>query len=146
MGKKKAVSRKRELEVKQATAHDAKAAEQPVETQTAAGQEEQEPVRCIHEYTDREFRLGFPKVYKGLMEKATSGGTAQVRLLLEIGKFGDWKGAKERGEKTLSEMLLDELKRRQDEREAAAATTEPETAAKTDDGEDATSGGNVETE
>ncbi len=54
------------------------------------------------------------------MEKAKAGGIAETRLLLQIGKFGDPKVAKRRGAKSLSEMLLDELKRRQDEREAAA--------------------------
>ncbi|MFL6427143.1 MAG: hypothetical protein ACJ71S_02785 [Acidobacteriaceae bacterium] len=75
---------------------------------------------CIQRYTDVEFRREFPKVFEALMEKAKAAGTAETRLLLQIGKFGDPKAAKRRGAKSLSEMLMDELKRRQDEREAAA--------------------------
>ncbi len=78
-------------------------------------------MRCIQRHTDVEFRREFPEnVRKSLMEKAKEGGIAETRLLLQIGKFGDPKVAKRRGAKSLSEMLLDELKRRQDEREAAA--------------------------
>jgi hypothetical protein len=139
VGKKKAVSSGRALEVKQG----AEAVEQPDEAQGMAGQEELEPVQCIHEHTNVEFRRRFRKVCNGLMKKAETGSTAHTRLLLEIGKFGDPK-AKQHGGKSLSEMLLDELKRRQDEREAAAAQ-EPETA-ETDGSEDTTSGGSVESE
>jgi hypothetical protein len=78
------------------------------------------PVRCIHRHTDVEFRRAFRGVCGKLIEKAEDGGIQETRLLLQIGKFGDPKVAKRRGAKTLSEMLLDELKRRQDEREAAA--------------------------
>ena len=46
-------------------------------------------------------------------------------LLLQIGKFGDAKATKRRGAKSLSEMLMDELRRRQDEREAAAPSEDP---------------------
>jgi hypothetical protein len=80
----------------------------------------QRPVRCIQRHTDVEFRREFPEVFESLMEKAKAGGIAETRLLLQIGKFGDPKVARRRGAKSLSEMLLDELKRRQDEREAAA--------------------------
>jgi hypothetical protein len=49
-------------------------------------------------------------------------------MLLEIrsGKFDDAKVAKHREGKSLSEMLMDELKRRQDEREAAADAAKAE--------------------
>ena len=80
----------------------------------------QRPVRCIQRHTNVEFRRAFRGVCKKLIEKAEDGGLQETRLLLQIGKFGDPKVAKRRGAKSLSEMLLDELKRRQDEREAAA--------------------------
>jgi hypothetical protein len=67
-----------------------------------------------------EFRREFRQVCEKLIEKSKAGGIQETRLLLQIGKFGDPKVAKRRGAKSLSEMLLDELKRRQDEREAAA--------------------------
>jgi hypothetical protein len=78
------------------------------------------PVPCIQRHTDVEFRREFPKVFEALVEKAKGGGTAETRLLLQIGKFGDPKAARRRRGKSLSELLMDELKRRQDEREAAA--------------------------
>jgi hypothetical protein len=95
----------------------------------------------VEKYADREFRREFPDVCEGLLKKAKAGGTAQVRMLMEIGKSGDAKAAKRRGKKSLSEMLLDELKRRQDEREAAAETAagEQERSSK-----GATSGGDAE--
>jgi hypothetical protein len=80
----------------------------------------QRPVRCIQRHTDVEFRRAFRGVCEKLIEKAEDGGIQETRLLLQIGKFGDPKVAKRRGAKSLSEMLLDELKRRQDEREATA--------------------------
>jgi hypothetical protein len=99
------------------------------------------PVRNVEKYADVEFRREFPEVCKGLLKKAKAGSTAQVRMLMEIGKSGDAKIAKQRGKKSLSEMLLDELKRRQDEREAAAETAagEQERSSK-----GATSGGDAE--
>jgi hypothetical protein len=102
------------------------------------------PVRCIHQHTDVEFRREFPKIFDGLAEKAKKGGTAQTRLLLQIGKFGDAKAARRRGAKSLSEMLLDELKRRQDEREAAAESTKAKEQANEASSEGATSGNDAE--
>jgi hypothetical protein len=105
------------------------------------------PVRCIHQHTDVEFRREFREIFDGLAEKAKEGGTAQTRLLLQIGKFEDAKTAKRRGAKSLSAMLLDELKRRQDEREAAADSTKAEvrkTAAKEESSEGATGGSDAE--
>lgn len=84
---------------------------------------------------------------KGLIEKAAKGGVQQTRLLLDIGKFGEPKKAKRRGASSLSALLLDELKRRQDEREAASmsaavecAGTAPASAATDSASEGATSG------
>jgi hypothetical protein len=106
-------------------------AEQAAEAMSAAMPKEEEsekpkkkkrkkkrPVRCIQRHTDVEFRRAFRGVCKTLIRKAKAGGTPEIRLLLQIGKSGDAKAAKRRGAKSLSEMLLDELKRRQDEREA----------------------------
>jgi hypothetical protein len=110
-------------------------------------EKKQRPVRCIQQHTDVEFRREFREIFAGLAEKAKGGGTAQTRLLLQIGKFGDPKVAKRRGAKCLSEMLLDELKRRQDEREAATDSTkteELEAQAKKASGKGATGGGDAE--
>jgi hypothetical protein len=128
VGKKKAVRRGGKSEGREA-AVKVGAAEQITKRETdakeAAGSEtkkekKERPVRCIQQHTDVEFRREFRQVFKALVKKAKAGGTAETRLLLQIGKFGDPKVAKRRGAKSLSEMLLDELKRRQDEREAAA--------------------------
>jgi predicted CopG family antitoxin len=105
------------------------------------------PVRCIQRHTDVEFRRQFRGVCKSLIKKAKAGGIQETRLLLQIGKFGDAKAAKRRGAKSLSEMLLDELKRRQDEREGAADSTTAEeqiTAVKNASSEGATSGSDSE--
>lgn len=132
--------------------------EQAAEAMSAAMQAESEPekpkkekkkrpVRCIQRHADVEFRRAFPKVCEKLIEKSEAGSTPEIRLLLQIGKSGDAKAAKRRGAKSLSEMLLDELKRRQDEREAAADSTKAEeqiTAAKNASSEGATSGSDSE--
>jgi hypothetical protein len=115
--KKKAAHKSEEVEAIQITERDKDATEQQAERET--GKKKARPVRCIHRHTDVEFRREFPEVFKALVKKAKEGGTAETRLLLQIGKFGDPKAAKARRGKSLSEMLLDELKRRQDEREAA---------------------------
>lgn len=86
---------------------------------TAPKKKKKKPVRCIQQHTDVEFRREFPAVCEGLLEKAKEGGVRETKLLLEMGGFGGAKAAKRRGGKSLSAMLLDELKRRQDEREAA---------------------------
>jgi len=78
---------------------------------------EKEPVACIHEHADKVLRQEFPNICKALIDKATEGRIPAVKLLLEIAKSAK---AKQQGGKSLSEMLMDELKRRQDEREAAA--------------------------
>ncbi len=87
--------------------------------QTTKTEKKTRPVPCIRRHTDREFRRAFPEVFKGLVKKAKAGGVRETRLLLDIGQFGDAKAAKRRGAKSLSAMLLEELKQRQDEREAA---------------------------
>jgi hypothetical protein len=127
VGKKKAVRKCGAFEEKEGAEKNEvveQIAEKDAETNEIAGpaakkQKKKRPVRCIQQHTDVEFRREFPKVFKALVNKAKEGGTAETRLLLQIGKFGDAKKAKRRGGKSLSEMLLDELKRRQDEREAA---------------------------
>ena len=117
MVKNKAAHKSEEVEAIQITERDKDGTEQQAERET--GKKKARPVRCIHRHTDVEFRREFPEVFKALVKKAKEGGTAETRLLLQIGKFGDPKAAKARRGKSLSEMLLDELKRRQDEREAA---------------------------
>jgi hypothetical protein len=102
------------------------------------------PIRCIQRHTDVEFRRAFPKVCEKLIEKSETGSIPETRLLLQIGKFGDAKAAKRRGAKSLSEMLLDELKRRQDEREAAAESTKVKEQANEASSEGATSGNDAE--
>lgn len=113
---------------------------------TGEPKKKKRPVRCIQTHTDLEFRREFRDVCTGLLDKAKEGSTAHTRLLLEIGKSGERKTGRRRG-KSLSEMLLDELKRRQDEREAAtdeAKSEERKTNAKADNNEDAASGECVE--
>ena len=107
------------------------------------------PVRCIQRHTDVEFRREFREVCETLIEKSKAGGLPETRLLLQIGKFGDPKVKKRRGAKSLSEMLLDELKRRQDEREAAADSAKADERATTANeagSEGATSGSDAENE
>jgi hypothetical protein len=98
----------------------------PKESRSLTKEKKQRPVRCIQRYTDVEFRREFREVCEKLIEKSKGGGIQETRLLLQIGKFGDPKIAKRRGAKSLSAMLLDELKRRQDEREAAADSAKSE--------------------
>lgn len=98
-------------------------------------QKKERPVRCIHRHADVELRRAFPKVCERFLEKAEKESSVpHMRMVLQIAKSGDAKGA--RGGKkgpSLSEMLLTELKRRQDEREAAmnsdAGAVDPESAA-----------------
>ena len=134
----------------EATETDGSEAQQANETAGKPKKEKkQRPVRCIQQHTDREFRREFRDVCTGLIEKAKDGSTAHTRLLLEIGKSGDRKAAKRRRGRSLSEMLLEELKRRQDEREAAAdkaRADEAQTNAKAGNDEDAASVEDVEKE
>ncbi len=101
------------------------ATEEAVAGKTASGVEEKKekgPVQDIREYTDREFREAYPRICAALIAKAEEADVAKIRMLLEIiaGKYGDPEKAEQQGGKSLSELLMDELKRRQDEREAAA--------------------------
>jgi hypothetical protein len=102
------------------------------------------PVRCIQQHTDVEFRRAFRGVCKALIKKSKAGGIPETRLLLQIGKFGDAKAAKRRGAKSLSELLLEELKRRQDEREAAVEITKANEQANEAGSEGATSDSDAE--
>jgi hypothetical protein len=119
-----------------------------VEDGEAAGpakkEKKERPVRDIEEHTDVEFRRAFPKICQGLLKKAEGGSTAHTRLLLEIGKSDKKLAAKRRGQKSLGEMLLDELKRRQDEREAAADKARAEQQVDTTANEGVASGEGVE--
>jgi hypothetical protein len=157
VGKKKVARKSEGLERKPA-AKKKDAAEQRAEKDGEAAEsakpatktrKKRRPVPCIQRHTDVEFRREFPDVFDALMEKAKKGSTAETRLLLQIGKFGDAKAAKRRGAKSLSEMLMDELRRRQDEREAAADSAkaqEQSTEANEPSSEGATSGGDAENE
>lgn len=109
--------------------------------------EKKEPVWCIHEDTDAELRREFPDICSAFIKKAKDGSIPALKLLLEIraGKYGDAKVAKQQGGKSLSEMLMDELKRRQDEREEAADAAKAEEQVANDTGnEGAKSGGEAE--
>lgn len=76
-------------------------------------------MRCIHRHADVELRRAFPKLCEKLIDKAKAEASVpHVRLLVQIAKTDDTKAAKRRGGPSLSAMLLTELKRRQDEREA----------------------------
>ena len=128
-------------------AAEAMATAMPKESKGSKRRKKKRPVRCIQQHTDVEFRREFRGVCKSLIKKARAGGIQETRLLLQIGKFGDPKIAKRRGAKSLSAMLLDELKRRQDEREAAvdgAKSGEQISAVNEASNEGATSGSDVE--
>ena len=133
MATKKAVQRRATAKrASRAASDQAQDGTKAVETEEPAGgsgkQKRQRPVRCIHRHADVELRREFPRVCKGLIEKAAKGGVQQTRLLLDIGKFGEPKKTKRRGAASLSAMLLEELKRRQDEREAASTSAAVESA------------------
>jgi hypothetical protein len=126
---------------------EAMATAMPKEAEGLKKEKKKRPVRCIQRYTDVEFRREFRDVCDKLIERSKDGGIQETRLLLQIGKFGDPKIAKRRGAKSLSAMLLDELKRRQDEREAAADSAKSEeqvSAVNEASNEGATSGSDVE--
>lgn len=147
MGKKRVEGK---VEASQKRAGSVVEAAQARHVEGTAGEPEDDnrPVRCIESHTDREFRKAFRKVCRGLIEKAAAGSTAHTRLLLEMGKSGERRTGKRRGSKSLSEMLLDELKRRQDEREAAADKAQAEEQkrnAKANGNEDAASGEDIDT-
>jgi hypothetical protein len=145
--KKTAVSKRKEAKGRQATEQKSDGLEQTAVKEAGSKEKKQRPVRCIQRHTDVEFRREFRGVCETLIEKAKGGGIQETRLLLQIGKFGDPKAAKRRGAKSLSEMLLDELKRRQDEREAAAdgkRAEEQTVRADETGGEGATSDGDAE--
>lgn len=146
MVKKTAAKKRGTAEAKRTEEQDNSGIDQAAEAGSGKKTKKPRPVRCIHRHTDVEFRRIFPAVFDGLAEKAKEGGTAETRLLLQIGKFGDPKAAKRRRGKSLSEMLLEELKRRQDEREAAAdgKRAEAMAGAKETDIEGATSDGDAE--
>ena len=93
---------------------------------------EKEPVACIHEHADKVLRQEFPDICDALVDKAKEGRILAVKLLLEIAKSSK---AKQQGGKSLSEMLMDELKRRQDEREAAADAAKAEEQVANDAGD-----------
>jgi hypothetical protein len=158
VGKKKAVRKSEALKrkpaakkndaVEQSAKKDGEAAES-AKPATKTRNKKKRPVPCIQRHTDVEFRREFPDVFKALMKKAKKGSTAETRLLLQIGKFGDAKAAKRRGAKSLSGMLMDELRRRQDEREAAADSAKAQgQSAEVNEAssEGATSGGDAESE
>lgn len=125
-------------------------AEEAVREEAAqSGAKENKPVDDIRQYTDVEFRKAYPDICAALLEQARGGRISVIRLLLGVitGKYGDVKTLKDRVGKSLSELLLDELKRRQDEREAAmdAASTEGlNTKANEADGEGVKSGRDAE--
>ena len=123
------------------------AVEATASTEEESKKENDEPVECIHEYTNAKFLERYPKICGKLLDKAEEGSLPEIRLLLKIGKFDDAKAAQQRDGKSLGEILLDELKRRQDEREAAAESAKAEaqmTLTNEAASEGATSGGDAE--
>jgi hypothetical protein len=97
------------------------------------------PVRCIYRHADVELRRAFPEICKALIDKAAKTGSVQHFQALEKlgGKAKAAKGQKQGP--SLGELLMAELKRRQDEREQAMdggpgaakpESAEPETTAK----------------
>lgn len=127
MAKKKAVAKKaapgrapRGLSQGEQAGAESSTTEETAPAGAAKKAKRDRPVRCIHRHTDVEFRRAFPKVCEGLLKKAAQGKVQETRLLLQMGKFGEPKSGKRRAAASLSAMLLEELKRRQDERELAA--------------------------
>jgi hypothetical protein len=118
VGKKKAVP---EGEAAADAVEEKKEEAAVAEAGTPGGVEKKqtEPVACIHEHAEVVLRKEFPDICVALVKKAKVGHIPALKVLLEIAKSGGAK-AGEQGGKSLSEMLMDELKRRQDEREAAA--------------------------
>jgi len=155
VAKKKAVQKKaapRRAAAGPEKSEPAQDAGQAEQTAKPAGQEgkpegkrkKERPVRCIHRHADVEFRRAFPKVCKKLIDKAAEDASvAHTRLLLQIGEFDKPKKKQQQSGPSLSAMLFAELKRRQDEREAAldgdAGAVSPESAAATTEAEGATS-------
>lgn len=86
---------------------------------------EKEPVACIHEHADLVLRREFPEICDALAEEAKKVNIPALKVLLDIAKSGGAK-AEQQGGKSLGELLMDELKRRQDEREAAADAAKAE--------------------
>jgi hypothetical protein len=119
-----------------------------VEAPGEVKEDELGPVECIRGHTAEQFRKRYRKICRAAMEKAETGNLAELKALLYIiERLGDEETVKQRGGKSLSEMLLDELKRRQDEREAAgdaAGTEEQNTKANEADGEGVKSGRDAE--
>jgi hypothetical protein len=115
---------------------------------TGEKKKKNEPVRDIREYTDEEFRQAYPEICTALIGKAKEGEIPPIKMLLEIiaGKYPDLATLKQRIGKTLGEMLLEELKRRQDAREAAADAVKAEESTRTNEAssEGAKSGGEAE--
>jgi hypothetical protein len=140
---KKPIAKQRGSEMEQSGSEEVKCNATQLAVETP---KKKRPVRSIERHTDVEFRREFREVFDGLVEKAKQGGTAQTRLLLQLGNFGEQKSGKRRKGTSLSAMLLSELKRRQDERESAEKASGSEAIQMRADGEGATSGGNVEQE
>jgi hypothetical protein len=78
-------------------------------------------VRDIGQHADRELRRAFREICDALIERARGGGLAEIRLLLQMGQSRgpgrEGAGGRPAG-RSLGELLMDELKRRQDTREA----------------------------
>ena len=113
------------LKSKAAAKHGNKKAPAAVETRAAESEttkaRKKRPIKDPVKHADLEFRREFPEMFEGLCQKAKAGGTAQFRVLWEMAQKYD-RSAKPNGEKSLSSLLLDELKRRQDEREMTTPT------------------------
>lgn len=92
--------------------------------------ENRRPVRNPARLIDTEFRRDLPLILEALSKESRAGSTAHSRLYFFLWNetSEDAKPKGRRGGKTLSGLLLDELKRRQDTREAAVDAGEPERA------------------
>ncbi len=123
MGKKKAVL---EGEGTAGAVEKGKGKAAVAEAGTPGGVEkkEKEPVACIHEHADLVLRREFPEICDKLADEAKKGNIPALKVLLELAKTAGAKAEQQDG-KSLGEMLMDELKRRQDEREAAADAAKP---------------------
>jgi hypothetical protein len=81
------------------------------------------PVKDIRRHADEEVRKAFPEICRGLIEKAKGGGMGQTKLLIKISGLDEapvGMKRKRRG-KTLSALLMEELKKGKSAEQRGAA-------------------------
>ena len=117
MATKKAAAQQEKLAAGEAaTAEPARADEAAKESK-----KKERPVRCIHEHADVELRRAFPQICSKFLDEAgAKGSVPHAKVMLDVAKQAKRQTKQQKQEPSLSDLLMAELKRRQDEREAAA--------------------------